>query len=337
MALTLARGRGDERPAFTVIAESLEQLGAALPEPRRGSADLTAARGEWLLRLQSSGRSASCVTAYRVALDDLLGYLARQGIAHQIPAEEAVVAYLDDYRRRRRPAEATYYRRFTLLRRFFGWLCRRSRAHDPFLELEPPPKPHQEADWLTPEEFQRMLAAAERPLKRRTGLAERDRLVLLTLVTTGLRRSELIVLDWADLDLEGATPSLLVRRGKRGRPRRQPLPRSLADELSRERIRRAGSATDPVFCGLGGRRLQPTILANIIRRTATRAGLEKHVTAHTLRHTAATWLRQDTHDARLVADFLGHADLSTVDRYAHIAADELHNGAGLLAERAGLG
>jgi hypothetical protein len=86
-----------------------------------------------------------------------------------------------------------------------------------------------------------------------------------------------------------------------------------------------------VFCGLEGSRLQPTILASIIHRAATRAELDKRVTAHTLRHTAATWLRQQTGDARLVVAYLGHSDLSTVSRYAHVADDELHEAAAALA------
>jgi hypothetical protein len=92
--------------------------------------------------------------------------------------------------------------------------------------------------------------------------------------------------------------------------------------------------TDPVFCGLNGGRLQETILADIIRRAATRAGIEKHVTAHTLRHTAATWLRQECGDTRLVAEYLGHADLSTVARYAHVDRNELFEAAGRLEELA---
>jgi integrase len=78
------------------------------------------------------------------------------------------------------------------------------------------------------------------------------------------------------------------------------------------------------------------VLGLIIRRAAERAGLEKHVTAHTLRHTAATWLRQQTGDARLVAAYLGHADLSTVSRYAHVADEELHSAAGAIAASGGL-
>ena len=123
-----------------------------------------------------------------------------------------------------------------------------------------------------------------------------------------------------------------MRRGKGGKPRRQPLPTPLAARLERLRIERRPAPSDPVFCGLNGGRLRANILAEIIRRSAARAGLTKHVTAHTLRHTAATWLRQATGDSRLVAEYLGHADLSTVARYAHVANEELYAAAQALAE-----
>jgi integrase len=243
----------------------------------------------------------------------------------------SVVALLRLDRERRKPAPATYHRRFLLLRRFMSWVSHRNGLPDPFLELQAPPKPRGESDWLTREEFAQLLDAAEHPARRRPGLAERDRLVLLTLAMTGLRRSELIALDWGDVTLDGLRPSLLVRRGKGGKPRRQPLPAQLAAELERWRVRAGASSSDPVFCGLGGARLQPTALARIVRRATARAGISKHVTAHTLRHTAATWLRQATGDTRLIAEYLGHSDLSTVSRYAHVASEELHAAAEALA------
>src|SRR5207237_655712 len=83
----------------------------------------------------------------------------------------------------------------------------------------------------------------------------------LALVTTSLRRSELCALDWRDLDLDGREPTLLVRRGKGSKPRRQSLPPGLASELRRLRRERAAPADAPVFCGLAGRRLQETTLA----------------------------------------------------------------------------
>ena len=336
-ALLDARQTGDKSPPVQIIAACLEQLGIALTPTRGRQIEIREARDDWLRRVASARRSASTLAAYRVALDDLIGWLDRSGRGTSAIQEETIVAYLDDYRGRTKPAPATYYRRFILLRRFFGWLSRRSGAPDPFLDLEPPGKPRQEADWLTPAEFARLLGAASSPPRRRRGLAERDQLVLLTLVATGLRRSELIALDWGDLDLESARPSLLVRCGKGRRPRRQPIARTLARELVELKARIDPPADAPVFTGLAGGRLQPTILAGVIRRAAERAGIEKRVTAHTLRHTAATWLRQATGDARLVAEYLGHADLSTVSRYAHVAPAELHEAAGTIADRAGLG
>jgi site-specific recombinase XerD len=288
----------------------------------------------WLRRLASSGRSEATIRAYRNTIEDFIAWARREQRGGELFEEQVVVDYLDDYRRRRKPAPATYHRRFVLLRRFMRWLSRSEGVPDPFLDLEAPPKPRQEGDWLTPEEFVLLLDASGRPQRHRPGLVERDRLVLLALVTTGLRRSELLALEWRDVALGGPHPSLLVRRGKGGRPRRQPIAAQLAAALDRERDRRRPAPEAPVFCGLGGRRLDPKILALIIRRSAQRAGLEKHVTAHTLRHTAATWLRQSTGDARLVAEYLGHADLSTVSRYAHVASAELHAAAQALGERA---
>jgi hypothetical protein len=108
----------------------------------------------------------------------------------------------------------------------------------------------------------------------------------------------------------------------------------LAGELRAIRTARAPSPEAPVFCGLPGGRLKQTTLAAIIHRASARAGLEKHVTAHILRHTAATWLRQELGDTRLVAEYLGHADFSTVARYAHVERSELFAAAGRLEQLA---
>jgi integrase/recombinase XerC len=331
-AIADAREAGDDRPALLVLASCLEVHRApSTPLPAHGLS-LRQAGDDWLRRLEAQQKSESTLVGYRVAIDDLLDWSETNG--RDILTETAIVDYLHSYQERAQPAEASYYRRFVLLRKFVRWVCRRDGVPDPFLDLDAPPKPRQERDWLTPEEFRRLLDAAGRPERNLPGLAERDRLVLLALVTTGLRRSELCALEWRDLELGGREPSLLVRCGKGSKSRRQPLPASLARELRRLRAARQPEPTDPVFCGLEGGRLQETILADIIRRAANRAGIEKHVTAHTLRHTAATWLRQELGDTRLVAEYLGHADLSTVARYAHVDREELFEAADRLEELA---
>ena len=315
-ALAGAREEGDDRPARVLLAACLGELGRPPPLAPADRISLRRARDEWLRRLDAQQKSESTLVGYRVAIDDLLDWSDAHG--RDVLEESAIVDYLRSYSERASPAQSTYYRRFVLLRRFLRWVSSRHSLPDPFRDLDAPPKPRQESDWLTPEEFRRLLDAAGRPERNLPGLAERDQLVLLTLVLTGLRRSELCLLDWRDLELDGRKPLLLVRSGKGGKPRRQPIPASLARQLRRMASAHNPEPTDPVFCGLQGGRLQQTILADIIGRAARRAGIEKHVTAHTLRHTAATWLRQKFGDTRLVAEYLGHADLSTVARYAHV-------------------
>lgn len=323
--LAQARENDDRRPALEVIAGSLLELGVRAAPSARSARLLAHDRDAWLRRLRSVERGESTVNAYRIAIDDLLAWAERERRGEELFEERAIVDYLDDYRRRRKPAVATYYRRFVLPRCFMQWLSRREGTPDPFLELAPPAKPQQERDWLTREEFAVMLAATEHPGKHRPGIVRRDRLVLMALVLTGLRRAKLIKVQWRDLYLESACPSPLVHRGKGGKPRRQPLPSQLVAELQGWRREREPLPHAYVFCGLAGGRLQANVLSDIVRRTAVRAGVTKHVTAHTLRRTAATWLRQATGDTRLVAEYLGHADLSTVSRYTHVAATEMHS------------
>ena len=217
------------------------------------------------VRRRPSGSPGGGLTAVSV---EPLGAVARHVLEGR--------AYLSAYEQRANPAPATYYRRFLLRRRFLRQATRRNSLPDPFVDLEPPPKPRQERDWLKPGEFRKLLDSAVHPQRNLPGLAERDRLVLLALVTTGLRRSELCALEWRDLDLDGRKRSLLVRCGKGAEPRRQPLPAGLSRELRNLRDAGHPDATDPVFCGTPGRRLQETILADSFRRAAVRAGIDKH-------------------------------------------------------------
>ena len=103
-------------------------------------------RDAWLLRLRSAERSASSISAYRHAIDDLFSWAERRQRVAELFEERTIVDYLDEYRRRCAPAPATYHRRFLLLRCFMRWVSRRNGLPDPFIELHAPTKPRKESD-----------------------------------------------------------------------------------------------------------------------------------------------------------------------------------------------
>ena len=99
-ALARARAGADQRPAFTVVASSLSELGVTPAPPRPSPSLVETGRDDWLRRLRSGSRSESLLRAYRNAIDDLLIWSAASTRTGELFEEATIVAYLDDYRRR---------------------------------------------------------------------------------------------------------------------------------------------------------------------------------------------------------------------------------------------
>jgi len=169
---------------------------------------------------------------------------------------------------------------------------------------------------LSPDEVQRLIAGAKN-LYHRT--------LLLTLYGAGLRRSEACQLKVRDIDSERMV--LRVEQGKGGRDREIPLSPTLLAAL-REYYRWMRPRTY-LFPGTHhGWRADAPITSKVIWeavRLATRkAGIAKHVTPHTLRHTYATHLLEAGADLRTIQLLLGHADLSHTTVYLHLSRRHLH-------------
>jgi len=164
-------------------------------------------------------------------------------------------------------------------------------------------------------------------------MIERDRLVLIALLLSGMRPSQLIVVRWADLDLNRRRPSLLIPGAKGDRRRRQPLPRQLSRELHGWRELRSCAPSETVFCGLTGARLRTSRLEQIIGRAAYRVDLNKRVSAHILRNTAVAWLKQAGASPSLIAAYLGEAD-SPTDQYADGESEDVRAAVQSLADHA---
>ncbi len=146
----------------------------------------------------------------------------------------------------------------------------------------------------------------------------RDQAILVTMLATGLRLSEVTALDLGDLALSARKGTVTVRNGKGGRWRLVPLNsqarEALAAWLAESRYRACESPA--LFIGSTGRRLTDRGVDLVLRRIALDAS------AHTLRHTAATMLVRSGVDIVLVAEVLGHSSLETTRRYSLPTEDD---------------
>ncbi len=153
--------------------------------------------------------------------------------------------------------------------------------------------------------------------------AARDRAILELLYATGLRVGELTSLDFEDIDLAAGSLRVL---GKGGKERLVPFggeaTRALRGWIDRARGLPARAA-DAVFLNLRGGRLTDRSVRRILTRRLREAAVRARVSPHALRHSFATHLLGAGADLRAIQELLGHASLSTTQRYTHVDADAL--------------
>lgn len=154
----------------------------------------------------------------------------------------------------------------------------------------------------------------------------RNKTMLQLMLDTGLRLSEACNLQWRDVDL--TTGKLMVRQGKGGKDRSLWIGVEDLELLRTWRERQAKDVSgNPahIFTTLKGKAVSPRYVQKMVARLAAKAGIEKNVHPHTLRHSFATDLYRETSKIRLVQKALGHSDLSTTMIYTHIFDDELED------------
>jgi integrase/recombinase XerD len=142
------------------------------------------------------------------------------------------------------------------------------------------------------------------------------------MLDTGLRVSEVLSLRVSEVDWMSG--KVTVKQGKGRKDRILWLNEDALGQLRAWRERRP-VATELLFTTLAGKRVRDNYLWAMVKRYAGKAGIDKNVHPHTLRHTFATDLYRETKNIRLVQKALGHADLSTTMIYTHIVDEELED------------
>jgi tyrosine recombinase XerC len=213
----------------------------------------------------------------------------------------------------------TVNRRLSALRSFFKFLTRDGYIKtNPILSISSPKIDKHLPTFLTEDEVTRLIESAfAKSDKDEQGL--RNRAVLETFYSTGIRISELVSLNIQDLDFIGG---IVKVSGKGKKERIVPIGEVAIREL-RKYLEKRKKQADELFLNRSGKRITARGVRNIVRKYIKLAGIKQGVSAHTFRHSFATHLLNRGADLRTVQELLGHASLSTTQIYTHLTTEKL--------------
>jgi integrase/recombinase XerD len=222
-------------------------------------------------------------------------------------------------------AVGTQAAKLAAVKKFCAWLVAEQQlAHNPAAQVQYPRRPRTlPRNVLTQEEARRLIEST--PTQKPRDI--RDRALIEVLYSTGLRRAELIALTIYDLDLQ--TSTLRIEHGKGDATRLVPLTHSAIAALklylseARAVWAKAANQTHLFVSTRSGGSLDDADIVRIVQKAARRAGLAKHITPHTLRHSIATHLLQGHADIRQIQKLLGHRRLSSTEIYTHVEIGDL--------------
>jgi len=292
---------------------------------------LAQAVDRYLLHLESDlGKSPLTVRNYAHQLRDFLGAVP---ISSPLKIEKGVVQGYKQHLHRFKDSFGdlltvrTKNHRLTVVRAFLRYLIQEEE-----MDVYPPDRVQRfkedprQVKVLFSEELQRLLRAPD----TKTIRGKRDKGILETFFSTGMRLSELASLSRKDLNFKTREISV---RGKRGKVRVVFLSDAAVEALKCYLSARDDSFT-PLFLphrGVSGQenimgkdpRLTPRSIQNIVKKHALQAGIVTDPSPHTLRHSFATDLLRNGADLRSVQEMLGHKDLSTTQIYTHVTNPQL--------------
>lgn len=215
---------------------------------------------------------------------------------------------------------ASVARKLASLRNFFGFWVRQGIITDnPAKSIATPKIPKRVPKFLSVDETFQLLA-----LPNLDGfLGTRDKAVMELIYAAGLRVSELVNLNLADLDMTG----LKVRVwGKGSKERIVPVADGASVSINNylgERNRNVPATETALFVNRRGGRLTARSVERMMRKYLHEANIDKQVTPHVLRHTYATHLLSQGADLRGIQELLGHTSLSTTQKYTHVNLDQM--------------
>jgi integrase/recombinase XerC len=246
--------------------------------------------------------------------------LSKTMLAIDVDTVRRYMAYLNEHNY----SKSTSARKLATLRSFYKFLVKRGHLKsNPVMAVRTPKQEKKLPKFLEYEQVQRLLNTPETG----TWLGARDRAILETLYSTGLRVSELVALNMDDVDFLGEVVHV---RGKGKKERIAPIGSSALQSIQHyiefRNRRAAGNGnfdTKILFVNKHGKRLSTRSVRRKMDKYLIAAGLDPAISPHTLRHSFATHMLNNGADLRSVQELLGHQSLSTTQIYTHLTTKKL--------------
>lgn len=268
------------------------------------------------------GLSENTINSYGIDLKLFLEYLRENKIpSFKQVNKEVIVNYMQSEKNNNK-ANSSILRSVSSLRKFFQYLAQEKIIEkDPMLLIDTPKKKQHLPQVLTKEEVEKLLHSPN------TGqvLGLRDRAMLELMYATGLRISEIINLKLEDLHL---TMGTLQTLGKGHKERIVPVGDEAIKwvnrylEEARPKLLKQ-KRSNYLFLNFHGNNLTRQGVWKNLKAEVRKAGIQKNITPHTLRHSFATHILENGADLRIVQELLGHADISTTQIYTHLSNKQL--------------
>jgi len=273
--------------------------------------------------------SSHTVSAYRSDLHDFHAFVCRERGSDSPAAVQIDHLLLRLYlaqlsaTKGHRPgyAKTSIGRKLAAIRALFTWLVKNGRLALNPAELVATPKREQRLPFHL--NIDQTLTLVEAPERREAGHnhCTRDKAIMELLYSSGLRVSELTGLNIGDLDRSSGMVRVL---GKGNKERIVPVGSAALQAVDAYLAERGcPPETAPLFLGARGARINRRCVAELIKQWSREITSFRPVTPHTLRHTFATHLLEQGADLRSIQELLGHASLSTTQKYTHIGLDRL--------------
>jgi integrase/recombinase XerD len=266
------------------------------------------------------GVSANTVQAYRRDLVKFINYLRKKGKSIAGASRDDVTDFMKDLKGKGLSA-GSIARNLAALKTFWKFLVMERIAPENVMAVIETPRTWKTIpEVLNKQEVEKLLGAP-----RRGAAGARDKAILELMYATGLRVSEVKDLKKTNVNLEAG---FVKCSGKGGKERIVPLggiARKAIEkylESARQKLSKKGG-DEHLFLSKLGKSLSRQSIWKMIQKYAKEAGIKKHITPHTLRHSFATHLLEGGAELRGVQEMLGHADISTTQIYTHINKDKL--------------